>query len=137
MQLVIIDKSGKPFARFVALLREQAEIRLPEIKKQIPRSRYYAAVVKKLAELNKLLRNIHPQLFLAEPSFSVTKSHDVYACVRRCDLIEIESKQYFFIIRWNNGKNPNNTVSRDKRATRTDSEQSAGQGIQDNIELPA
>jgi len=107
--LIVLDKSNKHFSRFVELLRNQSEVRLVDIKRVVSRSSYYGVVIKKLVNMNQIMREINPKLFLAEPTFSVTKSRDVFTCVRRCELIQIESKPNFFTIRCKNEAetNPN------------------------------
>jgi hypothetical protein len=97
--VILLDKANKHFTRFIELLRTSPEVRIVDIKKVIPRSMYYGVVVRKLLDLNKALRGIRQDFYLAEPAFSVTGGNSVFTCVRRCAFIEIESKPGFFLIR--------------------------------------
>ncbi len=97
--MIILDKANKHFTLLIELLRKDPEVNIIDIKKVIPRSTYYASVVRKLFYLNKIFRELDPELYLAEPSFSVTHSQSVFTCVKRCPLIQIESKEGYFLIR--------------------------------------
>ena len=122
-QVIILDKATKHFTRFVDLLSKQPELKLIDIKNVIPRASYYSIVVRKLLQLNKILKEIHPDLYLAEPTFSVTRSNDVFTCVKRCELLEIESRQGYFLIRCKNAtKNKNNSTPCDAGAARAHQE---------------
>jgi len=100
--LIILDKANRHFTKFMNLLKNQSEVRLVDLKKTVPRKSYYAIIVKKLHHLNEILREVNPKLYLAEPSLSVVGEETVFTCVKKCELIEIESKAGFFIIRCNN-----------------------------------
>lgn len=132
---VAIDKSNRHFSRVITLLMERPEVKLLEFKRVVPRSRWYAVVIKKLLQVNNLLREIDSKLYLAEPTFSITKTREVYTCIKRCDFIEIHSKPGYFIIRWNNEKHKTNTDKSNNRAIRANQEQSDGEGFHDDIEL--
>lgn len=103
--IVILDKSSKHFSKFIELLKANTELKIKDVKKIVSHSTYYAIVIKKLYSINKLLREIDPDFYLAEPSFSITKSKSVFASLKRCEKIEIDAKEDFFILRCNNGKN--------------------------------
>lgn len=82
-----------------------------EINQRLARSSYYVIILKRIFAINKVLREIHPLLYLAEPSFSVTNSAHVYSSIKRCPLIEIELKKEVFLVRYKHGqetsKHPN------------------------------
>jgi len=87
------------------LLKANTEIRIKDVKKVVSHSSYYAIVIKKLYSINKILREIDPEFYLAEPSFSITQSKSVFTSLKRCEKIEIDTKSDFFILRCKNGKN--------------------------------
>jgi len=101
--IVIFERSSKHFSRFIDLLRSHSEVTIKDIKKIVSHSSYYAIIIKKVYSINKILREINPNLYLAEPSFSITLSKgNVYTSLKRCELIDIETRKDFFIVRCKN-----------------------------------
>lgn len=80
------------------LLKDQREVKIKDVKKVIARSTYYSLVIKRVYRINKVLREIDPKLYLAEPTFSIA-SKEVFASIKRCELIELDMKHDFFILR--------------------------------------
>lgn len=103
--IIVLDRSSKHFSKFMKLLKDQPELRIKDVKKAISHSSYYAIIIKKLYSINKILRDINPECYLAEPSFSITQSKKVFSSLKRCERIEIEIKSDFFVVRCKNGKN--------------------------------
>jgi len=98
--IVILEKTNRHFSKFLELLRTQPEIRANDLRAIVARSSYYCIILKKLCTLNKWLKEIQPQLYVAEPSFVMTKSKDVFNALRKCELLEIESKPDIFVLRF-------------------------------------
>ncbi len=99
--MLILEKSNKHFSKFIELLKNQSELKINDVKKIVSHSSYYAIIIQKIYNINKILREFNPNIYLAEPTFSMTQSKQVFSSIKRCDLIEIETKQDFFIIKFN------------------------------------
>ncbi len=84
------------------LLKAKPDVRIKDVRKIVAHSSYYAFIITKIYNLNEVLREINPTLYLAEPCFSVTSTKDVFTSLKRCKLIEIEAKEHFFILRCKN-----------------------------------
>ena len=102
--IVIIEKTNHSFSRFVDLLKSRDEVRQAEVYKVVARSSYFGVIMKRVFNLNKVLREIDSNLFFAEPSFSISSTDAVYASIKKCPLIEIESRKEAFIVRCKIGK---------------------------------
>lgn len=99
-QVVIFERSSKHFSRFIDLLKTQAEISIKDVKKLCSHSSYYAIIIRKLYSINNILREINPNVYLAEPHFTLTPSKDqVLTSLKRCELIDIDARKEFFIVR--------------------------------------
>ena len=108
----LLEKTSKHFSRMIELIRNQSEIKIKDVKKICSRSSYYAIIITRLYSINKILREINPKLYLAEPGFSITNTKNVFTTLKRCDLIEIESKQDYYLLRYKDGKNQDNSSPR-------------------------
>ncbi len=108
--VVILDRSSKHFSRFLGLLKNQQEIRIKDVKKLVAHSSYYAMILKKMFGINKLLKEINPAFYLAEPTFDVTPGKDVFTVLKRCPSLVIEEKHGFFLLRCTNEQPQNNQV---------------------------
>jgi hypothetical protein len=98
--IVILDRPSKHFSKFMDLLAEKHEIRIKDLKRVVTHSSYYDVVIDRLCDLNKVLRNIRPDFYLAEPDFN-RESNKVFTALKRCvniDTIEPEGK--CFIIKF-------------------------------------
>lgn len=102
--VVIIEKTNQNFSTFIELLRSQAEIRQVDIVKRLSRSSYYGVIMKRVFNINKVLRNLDPALYLAEPSLSISPTNCVFNSIKRCPLIEIEARKEVYIVRCKHGK---------------------------------
>ena len=101
-KIIILERSNKHFSRFIELLKDKPDVKIKDVRKIVAHSSYYAFIIKKIYNLNEVLREINPKLYLAEPCFTVTPTKDVFTCLQRCKLIEIETKEHFFIIKCKN-----------------------------------
>jgi len=101
---VIIEKTNQNFSTFIELLKSQAEIRQVEIVKRLSRSSYYGVIMKRVFNINKVLRELDPALYLAEPSLSISQTNCVFTSIKRCPLIEIEARKEVYIVRCKHGK---------------------------------
>ncbi len=97
--MILIEKTGKHFTRFMKMLQERREIRATEIIRAMPRSSYYATLLSRVLKINAALREIDSRLFLAEPYFSVANRKQVFTSIRKCELIEIDTIGEFFVVR--------------------------------------
>jgi len=97
--VIIVEKSSKHFATFMSLLQENPIIRIKELKKKIPRSSYYCVLIQRIFSLNKILRELNPDIYLAEPYFDIAHNKEVFTVLKKCDAIQIESKKHHYIIR--------------------------------------
>lgn len=98
--IICFERSNKYFSKFIDILRQTPQVRIKHIKSIVSHSSYYAYILKKVCSINKILREINPNVYLAEPHFDITKSNDVFTALKRCDRIEIELKKDFFLVRW-------------------------------------
>jgi len=85
---IILEKNNKHFSKFMNLLMKEPEINIKDIKKTISHSSYYDIVIKKIFHINKILQEIHPLLYLAQPHFN-TQTEKVYTALKRCPLKQI------------------------------------------------
>ncbi len=83
-------------------LQSQSEIKIKDIKKVVSHSSYYTIIIQKLYNINTLLREINPKFYLAEPTFSITKTKKVFTSLKRCRFLEIDSNKNFFILKFKN-----------------------------------
>ena len=98
--VVILDRPSKHFSKFLNLLKENDEIRIKDLKRVVSHSSYYDVVIDRLCDLNKVLRNIHSDFYLAEPNFN-RESTRVFTALRKCVNIEsIELGGKCFIIKY-------------------------------------
>jgi len=96
--VAILDRPSKHFSKFMNLLKEKNEIRIKDLKRVVTHSSYYDVVIDRLCDLNKVLRNKHSDLYLAEPNFN-RESNRVFTALKKCVHIErIESEGKAFII---------------------------------------
>ncbi|MBI4017012.1 MAG: hypothetical protein HY363_04960 [Candidatus Aenigmarchaeota archaeon] len=100
----LLEKSSKHFNRFIELLRSQSKVKIKDVKKVCSRSSYYFVIINRLYSINKALREVHPDLYLAEAALSTTEAKEVFTALKKCDLIQIESKEGFFILRYADAK---------------------------------
>ncbi len=96
--IVFLEKNSKHFTKFMELVRNNPEIKIKEVKKIVSHSSY-TIIIKKLYSINKHLREIDNRFYLAEPSFSIAQS-SVFTSLKRCNLVKIESKQDFYILKY-------------------------------------
>jgi len=101
---IFLERSNKYFSKLIELLKKEPEVRLRDVKKTVSHSSYYALILNKIYFINKFMRDINPNLFLAEPHFEVTQNKTVFTALRRCELIEIETREQYFILRVKNEK---------------------------------
>jgi len=99
--LIVLEKSSKHFSRFMELLKANSEVRIKDVQRLVHRSSYYAIIIKKLYDFNRFLRELNPAFYLAEPCFIIYSNRKVYNSIKRCSLVEIESKDNFFVLRFN------------------------------------
>ncbi|VVB81990.1 Uncharacterised protein [uncultured archaeon] len=99
--LIVLEKSSKHFSRFLELLKSNSEVRVKDVQRLVHRSSYYAIIIKKLYDFNRFLRELNPSFYLAEPYFIIYSNRKVYSSLKRCSLVEIESKEDFFVLRFN------------------------------------
>lgn len=98
--MVIVERRASfHFSKFLDLLKTEPEIKIKDVKKLVSHSSYYAIVIRKLYNFNTLLRELNSEFYLAKPSFSMADK-TVFSAVKRCPLIEIESRKDFFILRF-------------------------------------
>ena len=100
--IIILERSSKHFARFMELLSKEPTVRIKDVRKIISHSSYYAIIMKKLYALNKLLEEINPEFYLAKPDFDMTKTKEIYTALKKCELVKIELRKDFFILRYPN-----------------------------------
>ena len=100
MAVIILERSSKHFSRLMELLSKEPIVKIKDVKKLLSHSSYYAIIMKKLYSLNKLLEEINPKLYLAKPDFEITQNKEVYNSLKRCELVEIENRKEFFILRY-------------------------------------
>lgn len=98
--MVLVEKTNRHFSKFMDALKNQPVIKINDLKTLVARSSFQAVIIKKIYWMNKSLRQVNPNWYLAEPTFSITASKDVFASLKRCDLLEIETKHDFFLLRF-------------------------------------
>ena len=106
--VIILERSSKHFSRFIDVLRTQDVINIKDVKKLVSHSTYYGLIIKRVFALNKILRDLHPDFYLVEPTFTVNHSKEVFTGLKRCKHIVIEAKQDFFILRYPNDSKEKN-----------------------------
>jgi len=98
--VVILDRPSKHFSKFMQVLIEKDEIRIKDLKRVVTHSSYYDVVIDRLCDLNKVLRSVHPDFYLAEPNFN-RESNKVFTGLKKCVNIEtIEPAEKCFIIKF-------------------------------------
>lgn len=113
--IVIIEKTSQNFSMFIDLLKNQAEIRQNEITKRLSRASYFGVIMKRVFNINKALREFDSALYLAEPSFSISPTNSVFTSIKRCPLIEIESKKEVYVVRCKHGRENKDNSSKGKQ----------------------
>lgn len=103
--IVLLEKTNRHFSKFLELMKTRADIRTNDLRAMFARSSYYCIILKKVYTLNAWLKTIHPQFYVAEPSFHTTKSKEVFTSLKKCELLEIESLPDFFVLRFKDGPN--------------------------------
>lgn len=99
--IVIIERPSKHFTKFLNLLTKENEINIKDLKKIISHSSYYSVVIERLCNINKAIREIHPDLYLAEPNFH-RESKKILTSIKKCGYAKIEQREGCFIVKYKN-----------------------------------
>ena len=105
--IILIERKGKQFTRFIELFKNRAEIPIKEVRAKISKSSYYDFVLNRIYALNETIRHIDPKLepFIA-PTFNNTNGKIVQTFKRSCEIEITDEDPNFFYIKLKGSRYP-------------------------------
>jgi len=94
-----IEKRKNNLDKFFELFSKQPVVTIKELKSKVSKSSFYKIVLKKIFDINELLKYFDPNLSFCEPSFYKDQNENIYQAFKRNPNIEIIDHKDFYILK--------------------------------------